>query len=170
MPTPLPGLPERRPQADGSRTSRPQVRLPEQTGLLPCTGVEGAPGGQPGLGPLCGLRGCCRAAAGVSPGQACFVFLAPSGSTQPLPCVPLPFRFCPACCGAARARLSRCSHSLQSACYTRVPCLPHVAETELRDVKPLAQGHTAPGALVQVRGAGVPPWNTSWTMAGTSQV
>ena len=120
-----------------------------------------------------GLRSGCRnrrACAGVSPGQACFVFLAPSGSTQPLPCVPLPFRFCPACCGAARARLSRCSHSLQSACYTRVPCLPHVAETELRDVKPLAQGHTAPGALVQVRGAGVPPWNTSWTMAGTSQV
>ena len=35
---------------------------------------------------------------------------------------------------------------------TRVPCLPHVAETDLRDVKPLAQGHSAPGALAQVQG------------------
>lgn len=128
---PLPGLPGRWPQADGSRTSRPQVRSPGRTGLMPRTGVEGAPGGHQGPGP-CGPRGCYRAAAGVSPGRR-VLSSPPARSMQPLLCVALRSA---SARPAAELRVPDCpgaSTALQSACCTRVPprpaCMRPTSET-----------------------------------------
>lgn len=85
-------------------------------------------------------------------GQACPV-LAPGREHAAFAvCSPL-FRFRPACRRASRAPLSRCSHSpAVRVLHTSAPS-PRVAETDLRDVKPLAQGHTAPrGASASAAG------------------